>query len=340
MPKQEMLDMVIGAGEAQRNARQAQAHTDAATRALEAGDRAAAIIELRKAVAADPNPQALFRLAFNLDLAGEDDEALAMYERAVEHRPAPINALINLDVLYEDMGDVARAERCLRQVLETAPNHPRARLYMKDVQASREMVINDEVDRDRLKRNAMLDIPVTDFELSVRARTCLKKMNIRTLGDLLRTTEAELLAYKNFGESSLLEIKQMLASKGMRLGQGVEDAHRQATSPSPSALARPSNSSTSRPSATSSATPRPNSWASRTSAQPPSRKSRTNSSSTAFPSANSTSDHAAPHSIPQPSHAPPKPAPSGLFLARWPEQGTPAHPAHRAHSADDSDPNP
>lgn len=228
MPKQEMLDMVIGAGEAQRNAKQAQVHADAANKALEAGDRATAIAELRRAVAADPNPQALFKLAFNLDLAGEDEEALAMYERAVEHRPAPINALINLAVLYEDMGDSARAERCLRQVLETAPNHPRARLYMKDVQASREMVINEDVDRDKLKRNAMLDIPVTDFELSVRARTCLKKMNIRTLGDLLRTTEAELLAYKNFGESSLLEIKQMLASKGMRLGQGVEDAHRQA----------------------------------------------------------------------------------------------------------------
>jgi DNA-directed RNA polymerase subunit alpha len=53
-------------------------------------------------------------------------------------------------------------------------------------------------------------------------------MNIRTLGDLLRTTEAELMGYKNFGESSLVEIKQMLAAKGLRLGQGVEDAHRAA----------------------------------------------------------------------------------------------------------------
>jgi DNA-directed RNA polymerase subunit alpha len=99
---------------------------------------------------------------------------------------------------------------------------------MKDVQASREMVIDDDSDREKIKRNALLDVPVTDFELSVRARTCLKKMNIRTLGDLLRTTEAELLAYKNFGESSLVEIKQMLSSKGLRLGQGVEDAHRAA----------------------------------------------------------------------------------------------------------------
>ena len=75
-------------------------------------------------------------------------------------------------------------------------------------------------------------VPVTDFELSVRARNCLRKMNIRTLGDLLRITEAELLAYKNFGDTSLVEIKQMLASRGLRLGQGLEggqaaDFHRE-----------------------------------------------------------------------------------------------------------------
>jgi DNA-directed RNA polymerase subunit alpha len=229
-PTQDPLDVVIGAQETvHRDPKAAAAHIAAAERAEAEGDRAGAIAEYRRAVAADPgDPRAFFRLAYALDLAGEEDEAIAMYERACETPPAPVNALINLAILYEDRGDYARAERCLRQVLDTNPNHPRARLYMKDVQASREMVIDDEQDRDKLKRNALLDTPVTDFELSVRARTCLKKMNIRTLGDLLRTTEAELLGYKNFGESSLVEIKQMLASKGLRLGQGVEDAHRQA----------------------------------------------------------------------------------------------------------------
>ena len=48
-------------------------------------------------------------------------------------------------------------------------------------------------------------------------------MNIRTLGDLLQTTEQELLSYKNFGETSLNEIKALLAQKGLRLGQAVED---------------------------------------------------------------------------------------------------------------------
>src|SRR5690606_32570703 len=139
-------------------------------------------------------------------LAGEEDEAIALYERICERVPAPVNALLNLAVLYEDQGDYVRAERCLRQVLDTNPNHPRARLFMKDVQASRGMVMEEENERDVMKRKALLDTPVTDFELSVRARTCLKKMNIRSLGDLLRITEAELMSYKNFGDSSLDEI--------------------------------------------------------------------------------------------------------------------------------------
>ncbi len=65
----------------------------------------------------------------------------------------------------------------------------------------------------------VMNIPVTDFELSVRSRNCLQKMGIMTLGDLCRSTEQELLASKNFGETSLVEIKEMLATKGLRLGQ-------------------------------------------------------------------------------------------------------------------------
>ena len=223
------LDMVIGSAEAQRDAALAAKHAAEAEKAEASGDRTRAIAEYRKAVQADQTDQRiLFRLAYLLDLAGDEDEAVVLYERCIERPPAPINALVNLAVLYEDRGDWPRAERCLRQILETNPNHPRARLYMKDVQASRSMVMEDDHEREKFKRNALLDTPVTDFELSVRARTCLKKMNIRTLGDLIRTTEPELLSYKNFGESSLVEIKTMLAAKGLRLGQGRDEAHRSA----------------------------------------------------------------------------------------------------------------
>lgn len=223
------LDMVIGSAEVQRDAAQAAKLVAEADKLEAGGDKSGALAALRRAAAADPTDgRTMFRVAYALDLAGEEDEAVVMYERVIENPPAPINALVNLAVLYEDRGDWARAERCLRQVLETNPNHPRAQLYMRDVQASRAMVIDDDHDREKFKRSALLDTPVTDFDLSVRARTCLKKMNIRTLGDLIRTTEAELLSYKNFGDSSLVEIKTMLSAKGLRLGQGREEAHRSA----------------------------------------------------------------------------------------------------------------
>lgn len=223
------MDMVIGATSVARDAAAANQSASEAAQAEKLGDRVEAIRLYRKAVAADPTNNAhLFRLAYLLDIMGEEDEAIDLYERICETVPAPLNAMMNLAVLYEDRGDYASAERCLRQVLETDPNHARARLFMKDVRASREMVIEEDSERDALKRKALMDTPVTDFELSVRARTCLKKMNIRTLGDLLRITEAELMSYKNFGDSSLQEIKRMLSIKGLKLGQGLEDAHRAA----------------------------------------------------------------------------------------------------------------
>jgi len=227
---QDPLDTVIGVDESvHRDTVAAAKFLAAAQKAEQEGERQAMIAELRRAAAADPvNTDVLFSLAFNLDLVGEEEEALTMYERCCEQAPAPINALVNLSIMYEDRGDYLHAERCLRQVLDTYPNHPRALLYMKDVTASKEMVVEEDVDRDVFKRKALLDTPVTDFELSVRARTCLKKMNIRTLGDLLRITEAELMSYKNFGETSLQEIRKMLATRGLRLGQGLEDAHRAA----------------------------------------------------------------------------------------------------------------
>lgn len=225
---QDVMDTMIGASAPSKAEVEAsRRHVEEAFSSERSGDRDGAIAQLRKALASDSeNTAALFRLAFLLDLSGEEDEAIVMYERCVSRRPAPINALINLAVLYEDREDYTQAEKCLRQVLDTDPNHNRARLFMKDVLASREMFYDDEQDRDYLKRNVLLDTPVTDFELTVRARNCLKKMNIRTLGDLLRVSETELLAYKNFGEASLVEIREMLVAKGLRLGQRAEDAHR------------------------------------------------------------------------------------------------------------------
>ncbi len=164
---------------------------------------------------------AAFRLALLYDRRAEDAKAIELYERISTSAPVHLNALMNLAILYEDNNHYDEAYRCLDAVLRTDPNHSRARLYMKDVESARSMYYDD--DEHRIGgRNAVLEIPISDFELSVRSRNCLKKMNIKTLGDLLRTSEQELLSYKNFGETSLNEIKALLGQKGLRLGQQLE----------------------------------------------------------------------------------------------------------------------
>jgi DNA-directed RNA polymerase subunit alpha len=133
-----------------------------------------------------------------------------------------VNALLNLAVLYEDCGEYEHAISCCRQVLASHPNHARARLFLKDADSSLNMYYDETQERVIEKHSAILDTPVSDFELSVRARNCLKQMNIETLGDLLQISEQELLGYKNFGETSLNEIKAMLKFKGLHLGQTAD----------------------------------------------------------------------------------------------------------------------
>lgn len=177
------------------------------------------------AVARDPNHQAaVFRLAYNHDLYGDEDRAIKLYESLARQTPAHVNALMNLAVIYEDHGRFEEAFACVDRILREYPNHPRARMFAKDIESSMTMLYDETQERTRAKRNAIMDTPVSDFELSVRSRNCLKKMNINTLGDLLRVSEAELLAYKNFGETSLNEIKAMLKQKGLRLGQLKDEA--------------------------------------------------------------------------------------------------------------------
>jgi len=62
---------------------------------------------------------------------------------------------------------------------------------------------------------------VDELELSVRSANCLKNDNIIYIGDLVQKTEAEMLRTPNFGRKSLNEIKEVLASMGLRLGMEI-----------------------------------------------------------------------------------------------------------------------
>ncbi|MCC6572635.1 MAG: tetratricopeptide repeat protein [Planctomycetes bacterium] len=167
---------------------------------------------------------ASFVFALVAQAAGDDDAARQAYERIAQNPPVPVNVLINLGTLYEDAGEYDLAIKCYETILREYPTNQRAKLYRRDAESSKSMFYDEDRERKEDKRLQILRTPVTDFELSVRSRNCLAKMKIETLGDLILKTESELLSYKNFGETSLQEIKSILASKGLRLGMRKEDA--------------------------------------------------------------------------------------------------------------------
>lgn len=184
------------------------------------GNPAEVIALYERAVESDPrHPGALFGLAVENDRFGNDDTAVQLYERSSARFPANVGALLNLGLLYEDAGRFDRAVRCYQRILDVFPSHGRARLYLKDTQASGDMLYDDDDRRQRERVGQVLNIPVMDFELSVRSRNCLQRMGINTLGDLARTSEHELLSSKNFGETSLVEIREILGAKGLQLGE-------------------------------------------------------------------------------------------------------------------------
>ncbi len=166
---------------------------------------------------------ARFRLARRADLHGNDEEAQGHYETLLQQRPIPTSALINLGVMYEDRNDFEKACGCYGAVLRRDPSNPLARLYFKDAHESLDMFYDEELEKKEDRLMQVLRTPISDFELSVRARNCLQNMDIRTLGDLVSHSEPELLEFKNFGETSLNEIKRVLVAKGLRLGMRRDD---------------------------------------------------------------------------------------------------------------------
>jgi len=186
------------------------------------GDTYGAVEYFERAIDMNANHQrALFWLAGINASRGNDEDAIRLYERALARPPLHMGAVINLGLLYEDTENYSAAAFCFKRVLDVYPDHQRAMLYLKDIESAHDMYYDEETLRNQARLKQILEIPVTDFELSVRSRNCLQKMGVRNLGDLTRLSEQDLLGGKNFGETSLREIKEMLDSKGLHLGQFV-----------------------------------------------------------------------------------------------------------------------
>ena len=194
------------------------------------GDTFGAIEYFERAVDMDPHHvRALFALALENSLHGNDDEAIKLYERCLSKPPYYIGALLNLGLLYEDSENYACAQYCFEKVLQHDPGNERARLYLKDIEATSNMYYDEETLKAQQKLDQLLSRPVTDFELSVRSRNCLSAMDIDSLGDLTRVSEQELLSGKNFGETSLDEVRELMKQHGLSIGQNLHDKQREPT---------------------------------------------------------------------------------------------------------------
>lgn len=81
----------------------------------------------------------------------------------------------------------------------------------------------DDMARPPLPRNDVLDRSIDEMELSVRSYNCLKNADIRSLRDLIRRTERDMLSTKNFGKKSLNEIKDLLHGMGLDFGMDFDE---------------------------------------------------------------------------------------------------------------------
>ncbi|MBC7797659.1 MAG: DNA-directed RNA polymerase subunit alpha [Pyrinomonadaceae bacterium] len=82
----------------------------------------------------------------------------------------------------------------------------------------------EDIARLPLPRNDVLDRSIDELELSVRAYNCLKNADIRTIRDLIKRSERDMLSTKNFGKKSLSEIKDLLHGMGLDFGMDFDES--------------------------------------------------------------------------------------------------------------------
>jgi DNA-directed RNA polymerase subunit alpha len=115
---------------------------------------------------------------------------------------------------------VAFAAKIVKEQLNIFINFDEAEEAVEEVKPVEEQKLNENLFRS-----------VDELELSVRSANCLANANIKSIGDLVQKTEAEMLKTKNFGRKSLKEIKEILAEMGLSLGMKLESWPPKTTQP-------------------------------------------------------------------------------------------------------------
>ncbi len=81
---------------------------------------------------------------------------------------------------------------------------------------------DEEMSAEEQSLYEKLRLPISELELSVRSANCLKESNIKTIAELVKKSEPELLGFRNFGKKSLTEIGDLLKVMGLSLGMKID----------------------------------------------------------------------------------------------------------------------
>ena len=152
---------------------------------------------------------------------------------AVDSLFSPVTK-VNFSVEETRVGQITDYDRLILEIWTNKAVAPdEALLYASNIlQRHLDIFVNygelpeEEEEESEEKDQEFLDLirkPISELELSVRSANCLAAANIKTIGDLIQKTEAQMLKYKNFGKKSLAEISSILTSMNLQLGINLEE---------------------------------------------------------------------------------------------------------------------
>lgn len=143
--------------------------------------------------------------------------------------------ITKVNFLVEDtrVGQITDYDRLILEVWTNGAITPEeALLYASNIaQRHLDIFVNygeipieeEEEEEEDLQFKELINKPISELELSVRSANCLEAANIKTIGDLVQKTEAQMLKYKNFGKKSLSEIAAILVQMNLTLGMNIEE---------------------------------------------------------------------------------------------------------------------
>jgi len=146
---------------------------------------------------------------------------------------------VNFDVENTRVGQITDYDKLILEAWTNGAIAPKeALLYASNIlQRHLDVFVNfgklpeeeespEETQEQKLLKEKM-KVPISELELSVRSSNCLKEARIKTIGDLVRRSELDMLQYRNFGKKSLAEIKKVIVDMGLSLGMKVESAKKE-----------------------------------------------------------------------------------------------------------------